>query len=33
VPEEVFGVKAWNVPFESNPNLATFIKELTLKFA
>ena len=31
VPEEVFGVKAWECTVESNPNLATFIKELTLK--
>ena len=31
VPEEVFGVKAWDCTVESNPNLATFIKELTLK--
>jgi Na+-transporting NADH:ubiquinone oxidoreductase subunit F len=31
VPEEVFGVKKWECTVESNPNLATFIKELTLK--
>lgn len=31
VPEEVFGVKAWECTVESNPNVATFIKELTLK--
>ena len=31
VPEEVFGVKRWECTVESNPNVATFIKELTLK--
>ena len=31
VPEEVFGVKKWMCTVESNPNVATFIKELTLK--
>ncbi len=31
VPEEVFGVKQWVCTVESNPNMATFIKELTLK--
>ena len=31
VPEEVFGVKKWESTVESNPNVATFIKELTLK--
>jgi len=31
VPEEVFGVKQWVCTVESNPNVATFIKELTLK--
>lgn len=31
VPEEVFGVKQWECTVESNPNMATFIKELTLK--
>ena len=31
VPEEVFGVKRWECVVESNPNVATFIKELTLK--
>ena len=31
VPEEVFGVKRWECTVESNPNMATFIKELTLK--
>ena len=31
VPEEVFGVKKWETTVESNPNVATFIKELTLK--
>ena len=30
VPEEVFGVKKWECSVRSNPNLATFIKELTL---
>jgi Na+-transporting NADH:ubiquinone oxidoreductase subunit F len=30
VPEEVFGVKQWECTVESNPNVATFIKELTL---
>jgi Na+-transporting NADH:ubiquinone oxidoreductase subunit F len=31
VDEEVFGVKQWECTVESNPNVATFIKELTLK--
>lgn len=31
VPEEVFGVKQWQCTVESNPNVATFIKELTLR--
>lgn len=31
VPEEVFGVKKWETTVVSNPNVATFIKELTLK--
>lgn len=31
VPEEVFGVKKWETTVESNPNVATFIKELTLR--
>lgn len=31
VPEEVFGVKAWECTVESNFNVATFIKELTLR--
>ena len=31
VPEEVFGVKRWECTVESNPNVATFIKELTLR--
>lgn len=31
VPEEVFGVKQWDCTVVSNPNVATFIKELTLK--
>ncbi len=31
VPEEVFGVKQWECTVASNPNVATFIKELTLK--
>ena len=31
VPEDVFGVKQWTCTVESNPNVATFIKELTLK--
>ncbi len=31
VPEEVFGVKVWDCTVQSNPNVATFIKELTLK--
>ncbi len=31
VSEEVFGVKQWECTVESNPNVATFIKELTLK--
>ena len=31
VPETVFGVKQWECTVESNPNVATFIKELTLR--
>lgn len=31
VPEEVFGVKQWECNVGSNPNVATFIKELTLE--
>jgi Na+-transporting NADH:ubiquinone oxidoreductase subunit F len=31
VPEEVFGVKQWECTVQSNDNVATFIKELTLK--
>ncbi|WP_111641924.1 NADH:ubiquinone reductase (Na(+)-transporting) subunit F [Marinimicrobium alkaliphilum] len=31
VPEDVFGVKQWTCETVSNPNVATFIKELTLK--
>ncbi|WP_027330937.1 NADH:ubiquinone reductase (Na(+)-transporting) subunit F [Marinimicrobium agarilyticum] len=31
VPEDVFGVKQWECTVEKNPNVATFIKELTLK--
>lgn len=31
VPEEVFGVKQWECTVASNDNVATFIKELTLK--
>lgn len=31
VPEEVFGVKQWECTVESNPNVATFIKELALR--
>jgi len=31
VEEEVFGVKKWECTVESNPNVATFIKELTLR--
>ncbi|MCM2130989.1 NADH:ubiquinone reductase (Na(+)-transporting) subunit F [Larsenimonas rhizosphaerae] len=31
VPEEVFGVKKWECTVVSNPNVATFIKELTLR--
>jgi len=31
VEEDVFGVKQWQCTVESNPNVATFIKELTLK--
>ncbi|MEE8057850.1 MAG: NADH:ubiquinone reductase (Na(+)-transporting) subunit F [Pseudomonadales bacterium] len=30
VPEEVFGIKQWECTVASNPNVATFIKELTL---
>ncbi|MBD2859102.1 NADH:ubiquinone reductase (Na(+)-transporting) subunit F [Spongiibacter sp. KMU-158] len=31
VPEDVFGVKQWECTVASNPNVATFIKELTLQ--
>lgn len=31
VPEEVFGVKQWECEVVANPNVATFIKELTLR--
>jgi len=31
VPEDVFGVKQWECEVTSNPNVATFIKELNLK--
>jgi Na+-transporting NADH:ubiquinone oxidoreductase subunit F len=31
VPQEVFGVKQWECTVVSNPNVATFIKELTLR--
>tara|TARA_R110001592_G_scaffold260282_1_gene524707 strand:+ start:29234 stop:30457 length:1224 start_codon:yes stop_codon:yes gene_type:complete len=31
VPEDVFGVKQWVCTVDSNPNVATFIKELTLR--
>jgi Na+-transporting NADH:ubiquinone oxidoreductase subunit F len=31
VPEEIFGVKQWECTVEANPNVATFIKELTLR--
>lgn len=31
VPEEVFGVKKWECTVQSNDNVATFIKELTLR--
>jgi len=31
IPSEVFGVKKWECEVVSNPNVATFIKELTLK--
>jgi len=31
VPHEVFGVKQWECTVVSNPNVATFIKELTLR--
>ncbi len=31
VEDDVFGVKQWKCTVESNPNMATFIKELTLK--
>lgn len=31
VPDEVFGVKQWQCTVEANPNVATFIKELTLR--
>jgi Na+-transporting NADH:ubiquinone oxidoreductase subunit F len=30
IPDEVFGVKKWECTVRSNPNVATFIKELTL---
>ncbi|MGB5054118.1 MAG: NADH:ubiquinone reductase (Na(+)-transporting) subunit F, partial [Nitrospirales bacterium] len=30
VPAEVFGIKKWGCTVRSNPNVATFIKELTL---
>ena len=31
VEEDVFGVKQWECTVDSNPNVATFIKELTLR--
>ncbi len=31
VPEHVFGARKWECTVESNPNVATFIKELTLR--
>ena len=31
VPEEVFGVRKWECEVLSNPNVATFIKELNLR--
>ncbi len=31
IPEEVFGVKKWKCTVRSNPNVATFIKELNLE--
>lgn len=31
VEDDVFGVKQWECTVESNPNVATFIKELTLR--
>ena len=31
IEEDVFGVKQWQCTVESNPNVATFIKELTLR--
>ncbi len=31
VPEEFFGVKKWECEVVANNNVATFIKELTLK--
>ncbi len=31
VEDEVFGVKKWECTVETNPNVATFIKELTLR--
>ncbi len=31
IPEEVFGVKKWECTVHSNPNVATFIKELNLE--
>ena len=33
VPEDVFGVKQWECTVDSNPNVATFIKELTLRLS
>ena len=31
VPEEVFGIRQWECAVAANPNVATFIKELTLR--
>ncbi len=31
VPDDVFGVKQWTCSVDANPNVATFIKELTLR--
>ncbi|NIO10978.1 MAG: NADH:ubiquinone reductase (Na(+)-transporting) subunit F [Deltaproteobacteria bacterium] len=31
IPDEVFGVRKWECTVRSNPNVATFIKELTLE--
>lgn len=31
LPEDVFGTRSWACTVESNPNVATFIKELTLR--